>query len=469
MKKLLYVLTGFCLLAGAFTGCEKPNENGEGGGGTATEQFASIQGKVTDKETGHPLELALVELVSDGKKTMTDKNGEFGFAELLPGNYTLKVSRLGYKTVESGSIAVKAGNTVRQEIALEKEQSDLRIVNDKNEDIEELEVYWGEKVSFKILNAGSNILEWEIPRVAAEWVKGFSKESGKLSPGASEKIEVSCAGSSEDAEAVVYIMSNVGNKQFKLIYRYEFLDYTETALGLNMRMVAVQGGAFQMGATEEQGNDADDSEKPVHWVALDGFYIGKYEVTQAQWEAVMGTTIAQQRDKANSSWPLWGVGDNYPMYYVSWNEAVQFCEKLSQMTGRTYRLPTEAEWEYAARGGQHADGTKYAGSNYIGNVAWYKDNCDDKVPPVGQKQSNSLDLYDMSGNVYEWCSDWGDGDYYNYSPSFNPQGPANGSGRVCRGGGWHGNAVNCRVSCRNAPTPDGRYNDLGFRVACSAE
>ncbi|MBD5397246.1 formylglycine-generating enzyme family protein [bacterium] len=353
--------------------------------------------------------------------------------------------------------------TVRQEIALEKEQTDLRIVNDNNEDIEELEVRRGEKVSFKILNAGTNILEWEIPRVAAEWVKDFSKESGKLSPGASEKIEVQWERPNTfGAEAVVYIMSNGGNKQLKLIHSFD----EERDLGL--KMVAVAGGTFQMGATSEQGDDAYDSEKPVHSVTLDGFYIGKTEVTQAQWEAVMGTTIAQQRDKAGA-FKLYGVGDDYPMYYVSWEEAVQFCEKLSQLTGKTYRLPTEAEWEYAARGGQQADGTKYAGSNTIDDVAWYNDNSGKQTHPTGMKKPNGLGLYDMSGNVYEWCSDWYESNYYSSSPSVNPQGSSSGSGRVSRGGGWYNNAVGCRVSRRLNYAPDFRDYDLGFRVACSSK
>ncbi|MDE5610225.1 MAG: SUMF1/EgtB/PvdO family nonheme iron enzyme [Bacteroidales bacterium] len=461
MKKLLYVLTGLCLLAGAFTGCEDPlkepdGANGGGGtpGGTSTEQTGTLKGTVTDKETGLPLELALVELVPSEKKTVTDQNGEFAFAELLPGNYALKVSKLGYKTVESGAIAVQAVETVRQEIAMEKEQTDLRIVNEENEDIEELEV-WGKNVSFKILNAGTNILEWEIPVTAAEWVKGFSKESGKLSPGASVEIEIQCEiTNASGAEAVVYIMSNGGNKQLKLIYSFD----EERVLGL--KMVAVAGGAFQMGATSEQGSDAYSSENPVHSVTLDGFYIGATEVTQAQWEFVMGTTIAQQ---AGSS-ELYGVGDDYPMYYVSWEEAVQFCEKLSQLTGKTYRLPTEAEWEYAARGGR-SGGAKYAGSEYIYSVAWYENNSGSKTHPVGQKYSNGLGLYDMSGNVWEWCSDWyGD---YSYSPSVNPQGPASGSSRVERGGSWYNGAVSCRVSRRYGFNPGNRAFNLGFRVACS--
>ncbi|MDE6113275.1 MAG: formylglycine-generating enzyme family protein [Bacteroidales bacterium] len=245
---------------------------------------------------------------------------------------------------------------------------------------------------------------------------------------------------------------------------------------LESSMVYVEGGMFMMGATEEQGEDAWYNERPVHEVTLDGFYIGKYEVTQAQWKAVMGTTVVQQRDKVGTSYGLHGVGDDYPMYYVSWNDAVEFCEKLSAQTGKTYRLPTEAEWEYAARGGQQADGTKYAGSGNIDEVAWfghYNDapgtpgNGNSTTHPVGQKRPNGLGLYDMSGNVKEWCSDWYDEKYYSQSPSVNPQGPSGGwTYRLSRGGHWDDNAWWCRVSHRDHYSPIVRNSYVGFRVVC---
>ncbi|MDE6515938.1 MAG: formylglycine-generating enzyme family protein, partial [Bacteroidales bacterium] len=194
-------------------------------------------------------------------------------------------------------------------------------------------------------------------------------------------------------------------------------------------MVYVEGGTFMMGATKEQGNDAWKTEKPVHKVSLDGFYIGQYEVTQAQWKAVMGMTLKQHCDKISYERSLF-VDDNYPMYFVSWEEATEFCTKLSELTGKKYRLPTEAEWEYAARGGQKADGTKYAGSNSIDEVAWYDGNSfnidynqqsDFGVHKVGQKLPNGLGLYDMSGNVGEWCQDWFGN--YNISSADKPRGP----------------------------------------------
>jgi formylglycine-generating enzyme required for sulfatase activity len=190
--------------------------------------------------------------------------------------------------------------------------------------------------------------------------------------------------------------------------------------------------------------------------------MGKYEVTQAQWEAVMGTTVRQQRDKIYSSSNLRGIGGNYPIYSVCHEEAVEFCRKLSSLTGRTYRLPTEAEWEYAARGGNQSRGYKYSGSNDVNSVAWYLDNGGETTHAVGTKRANELGLYDMSGNVWEWCSDWY-GDYSTLSQT-NPQGPGRGDYRVLRGGSWRINASGCRVSVRSYHTPSNPLYNLGFRV-----
>lgn len=244
-------------------------------------------------------------------------------------------------------------------------------------------------------------------------------------------------------------------------------DYTVTAFGLDMKMIYVKGGVFRMGATEEQGDDAYDREYPVRNIRLDGYHIGKYEVTQSQWKAVMGTSLQEQRDKANPIWGFFGKGDDHPMYYVSWEEAQAFCQKLSEATGRKYVLPTEAQWEYAARGGSKSQHYKYAGSNDIDEVAWYIANSSNISHPVGTKKANELGCYDMSGNVMEWCSDWVA--LYDENDTINPLGPVTGSYRIHRGSSFHWEGSGHRVSSRDGDTATGRFSDMGFRVACVSE
>ena len=217
-------------------------------------------------------------------------------------------------------------------------------------------------------------------------------------------------------------------------------------------MVYVEGGTFTMGATSEQ-KKPDDDEKPTHRVSLSSFYIGKYEVTQALWKAVMGSN------------PSHWKGDNLPVENVSWNDCQTFLLKLNAMTGKNFRLPTEAEWEFSARGGNWSRGYQYSGSNVLSDVAWYYDNSGSKTHNVGTKAPNELGIYDMSGNVWEWCQDW-KGSYIG-SAQTNPKGPSSGSYRVDRGGSWFNFAWSCRVACRYCHTPDYRYFDLGFRLALS--
>ena len=239
-------------------------------------------------------------------------------------------------------------------------------------------------------------------------------------------------------------------------------DFTETAFGINMRMVYVEGGTFTMGCTSEQGGECDSDESPNRQTTVSSFYIGMLEVTQGQWERVMGTSIYQQKARANGN-SLYGVGADYPIYYVSWEEAKEFCIRLSRQTGKTYRLPTEAEWEYAARGGKKNEGVKYSGGWSIDAVAWYNGNGGNTTHPCGTKMSNALGLYDMSGNVWEWCEDWYGSQYLQYDNN-NPRGAAQGSDRVIRGGGWDYYAQGCRVTFRNYIVPSSRYIYLGFRV-----
>ena len=226
---------------------------------------------------------------------------------------------------------------------------------------------------------------------------------------------------------------------------------TVTVGGVSFVMVRVDGGTFQMGATSEQGSDAYDSEKPAHQVTLSPYYIGETEVTQELWQAVMGKNPSNFK------------GGNRPVEKVSWNDCQEFILKLNQLTGMNFRLPTEAEWEYAARGGRKSQGYKYSGSNNLGDVAWYTDNSGSTTHDVKTKRPNELGLYDMSGNVWEWCQDW----YGSYSSGSqtNPTGPSMGSLRVGRGGCWSSNARRCRVAFRNCGTPGGRDGRLGLRLA----
>ncbi|MDR3219223.1 MAG: formylglycine-generating enzyme family protein [Dysgonamonadaceae bacterium] len=228
-------------------------------------------------------------------------------------------------------------------------------------------------------------------------------------------------------------------------------NYTERVSGTSIDMVYVAGGTFTMGCTAEQGSDCYDWEKPAHRVTVSDFYIGKYEVTQAQWKAVMGNNPSSFK------------GDNLPVENVNWDEAMDFCRELSRLSGKKYRLPTEAEWEYAARGGKESTGAKYSGSSSPDRVAWYDSN---STHPVGTKAANELGIYDMSGNVYEWCSDWYGA--YSSSSQTNPTGASSGSRRVIRGGSWYFDAQGVRVPYRDS-SPDDRNYILGFRLASSSK
>ena len=227
--------------------------------------------------------------------------------------------------------------------------------------------------------------------------------------------------------------------------------------GVSFKMIAVEGGTFMMGATSEQGKDASKDEKPAHSVTLSDYYIGETEVTQELWEAVMGNN------------PSYYSGNpQRPVENVSWNDCQEFITKLNQLTGKNFRLPTEAEWEYAARGGNKSKGYKYSGSNTIDNVAWYTDNSSSQTHDVKTKQANELGIYDMSGNVWEWCQDWYGKKYYQNSLQTNPTGPSSGSGRVFRGGSW-GSARFCRVSNRYYNYPGNSYYNLGLRLSLSQD
>ena len=223
--------------------------------------------------------------------------------------------------------------------------------------------------------------------------------------------------------------------------------------GVSFDMVRVDGGIFNMGLDKGFDNKAVTNESPAHSVTLDGYYIGKTEVTQALWQAVMGTNPSNFK------------GDNMPVENVSWKDCQEFIGKLNVLTNKKFRLPTEAEWEYAARGGNKSRGYKYAGSDSIDDVAWYDMNGEEITHPVASKQPNELGIYDMTGNVYEWCSDW----YGEYSrdKQTNPTGSKKGKFRIFRGGGFNYYPKFCRSSRRNYGALNDGYCYDGFRLALS--
>jgi formylglycine-generating enzyme required for sulfatase activity len=275
-------------------------------------------------------------------------------------------------------------------------------------------------------------------------------------------------------------MLNIFNSKTDSVNDHDVDESTlfEPRIGMNVNsaisklianMVYVEGGTFMMGATiigrkngwlnflGKQDNavydrEASSDEKPAHQVILSSFSIGKYEVTQEEWEAVMGSNPSQFK------------GAKRPVEQVSWDDCQEFIRKLNALTGKRFRLPTEAEWEYAARGGNRSQGYKYASGNNIGSVAWYEGNSNSETHLVGQKQSNELGLYDMAGNVWEWCQDWYDSSYYGNSPSTNPVNNTSASLRVARGGSWLNLAGNCRMSFRNFRAPGYRSSYLGLRL-----
>lgn len=221
-------------------------------------------------------------------------------------------------------------------------------------------------------------------------------------------------------------------------------------------MVLVEGGSFLMGCTSEQGRDCDNRGKNTRVITLSDYYIGKTEVTQAQWKAVMGRNPSS----------FITCGDPCPVENISWIEVQDFLKKLNKITGRQYRLPTEAEWEYAARGGKKSKNYKYAGGMTLNQVAWNKGNSGNHTHPVAKLKANELGLFDMSGNVWEWCSDWYEAFYTKYSLS-NPKGPATGTYRVYRSGSWNRDSEDCQVSSRYRGSQDFKSKGLGFRIALS--
>ena len=248
------------------------------------------------------------------------------------------------------------------------------------------------------------------------------------------------------------------------------------------QMIFVQGGTFMMGNNEKGYN-----EKPAHNVTVKDFYIDKYEITVSDFRKFIQATgyrtsaeaqgwsyVFDGTNTLNQNGVTWesdaygfkrkSAQENHPVIYVSYNDAVAYCKWLSSTTKKKYRLPTEAEWEYAAKGGNKLGKCNFSGSNDIEAVAWYKKNSNGETHAAGQKLPNEIGLYDMSGNVAEWCADWFDEKYYNQNVANNPQGPASGTSRVTRGGSWFLDPGFVRTSCRSGFDPGFSCDYIGFRV-----
>ncbi len=262
-------------------------------------------------------------------------------------------------------------------------------------------------------------------------------------------------------DAVTQVRGSQPEKRFTIPSKFQIYKVRD----IEFKMIEVEHGSFSMGATSEQ-EEPDFDEKPVHNVTLNSFHIGETEVTQALWNAIMGDN------------PSFFKGDDLPVESVSWVDCQSFITKLNEETkgqrpdGRVFRLPTEAEWEFAARGGNYSRNTQYAGSSSIDAVAWFDDNSSQKTHDVAQKSPNELGLHDMSGNVWEWCHDWYDENFYSKSPSTNPCDAKRSSfeqlfanNRVVRGGSWSSNVRSCRVAFRHRRPLEDKYKYLGFRLA----
>ncbi len=375
---------------------------------------------------GQPLELTLQPIPRTGslnvmsnpiEATIRISGKDYGttpntIKNLLIGDYTVELSLPGYATAfEKVNITEGATSTINATL--------------QN----------GREVTISSTPAGVDLY------VDDKWV-GTTPYKGSLTFGA-HKLSISKEG--KKGEKQVNIAQIGGESSFTLSFGPEPIK--ETVNGVSFDMIAIEGGSFMMGS-----NDGEADEKPIHRVTVSDFYMGKTEVTQALWKAVMGNNPSEFK------------GVYLPVERVSWNDVQEFIDKLNRLTGRNYRLPTEAEWEYAAGGGSK-NRTRWAGTDIeasINNYSWNESNSGNKTNEVATRFPNSLGLYDMSGNVWEWCDDWKGN--YSSNDQVNPTGAYSGSTRMNRGGGWNNNISEFRVSYRGSNEPDVLSFSVGFRL-----
>ncbi len=370
-------------------------------------------------------------------------------------NATIKVNDIIYTSVNNLKFPA---SVVEIEVSQPKAKTIKQVITLKQEDVKSLDIYPVlEKGTISVVTIPTSA-SIELTGDAGELYTAVGRKSFTDIPIGTYELVITNDGFKTHTETIKLTAENIVQKQISL---EEGSDISDT-------FVFVQGGAFQMGSNSD-GSD----EKPIHRATLSDFYIGKYEVTQTEWQEVMGNNPSEFK------------GDINPVEKVTWYDAVEFCNKKSRKEGleevysgsgpnikcdfskNGYRLPTEAEWEFAAKGGNKSKDYTYSGSNNIDEVAWYADNSNDKSNPVGDKKANELGIYDMSGNVWEWCWDW----YGSYSLILqsNPTGSTSGSNRVIRGGGWGSSASFCRVAIRSSDGPSVSYYFIGFRLARSSE
>ncbi|OYP55116.1 hypothetical protein CIK99_11670 [Prevotella sp. P5-92] len=375
--------------------------------------------------------------------------------ELTPGTYLVEARKEGYRPA---STTVTLGKQQTETVTLPALQQIFGSLMVDYEPVD-ADIYMDNRLLGKTPNVFSNIA------VGKHSIKiskaGYADYAGSVT--IQENQQASINGSLRRSNSASSSLSSVNNSSASGSV------VPITVNGVTFNMIKVEGGTFTMGATIEM-KEPWGNEKPKHSVSLSTYYIGETEVTQSLWKAVMGNN------------PSFFKGYNLPVEQVSWNDCQDFVRKLNNLTGKRFRLPTEAEWEFAARGGNKSRHTQYSGSSNIDEVAWYWQNSGDKyiegdwnvkkilknkckTHPVKSKKANELGIYDMSGNVWEWCQDW----YGKYSSNAqtNPTGPSSGTYRVCRGGGWNYGARCCRSANRGNDSPDSRSNNLGLRLVLS--
>ena len=377
-----------------------------------------------------------VKTATSGSKIYIDedyKGNDSWQGELTPGTYLVEARKDGFRSVSKTVTLAKQQTESITLPALQQISGSLMV------DYEpvDADVYLDNNLIGKSPNVFTNIVAGKHNIKISK--DGYADYIGSVT--IQENVQASVSGSLTKSSTMTSSLSSASGSVVPI-----------TVNGITFNMIKVDGGTFTMGATAEMYKPWH-YEKPAHQVTLSSYYIGETEVTQALWKAVMGNNPSNFK------------GDNLPVDSVSWDDCQDFIRKLNVLTNRRFRLPTEAEWEFAARGGNKSNHTQYSGSSNIDDVAWYDGNSGSKTHSVKTKKANELGLYDMSGNVWEWCQDWFG--RYSSNAQTNPTGPDSGTYRVFRGGTWSFNARGCRSSNRFYNSPGDRYNSLGFRLALS--